>query len=123
VITLDMLSAPSAATFFENKLFNGCLNRKVGIDADGRIKNCPSMAASFGNVRDTRLADVVRQDRFQAQWSVTKDGIATCRGCELRYACSDCRAFVEDPQNGDSKPLKCGYDPALGAWTDGIETG
>ena len=121
VISLSTLSAPSPTTFFENKLFNGCLNRKIAIDATGHIKNCPSMAASFGNVRDTRLSDVVRQTRFQEKWSVTKDQIDTCRGCELRYACSDCRAYVEDSKNGYGKPLKCGYEPALGVWSDRCE--
>lgn len=118
VITLGTLSSPSPTTFFENRLYNGCLNRKIAIDAKGRIKNCPSMPVSFGKVRHTRLSDVVRQARFQQKWSVTKDEIDTCRGCELRYACSDCRAYVEDANNGYAKPLKCGYDPARGVWAD-----
>src|SRR5688572_23892986 len=42
------LSMPSASLYSELKAFNGCLNRKLSIRADGEICNCPSMKAGFG---------------------------------------------------------------------------
>ncbi len=32
--------------------------------------------------------------------------------------CTDCRAYVEDPNDNLSKPLKCGYDPYTGKWEE-----
>lgn len=116
LITQDYLSPPSVATYVELRHFNGCLNRKIGIDADGEIRNCPSMRTSFGHAGSTRLVDVVGQPAFRAAWSLSKDGIDVCSGCEFRYVCTDCRAYVERPEDPTSKPLKCGYDPETATW-------
>jgi len=40
-------------SYTESIHHNSCLNRKVSIDAEGNIKNCPSMKESFGNIRHT----------------------------------------------------------------------
>jgi hypothetical protein len=32
--------------------------------------------------------------------------------------CSDCRAYVENPNDLYSKPLKCGYDPYTTKWEE-----
>jgi|GEM_PF-4652582 len=41
--------------FTESQHHNSCLNRKISIDAEGNIKNCPSMEETFGNIRDTKI--------------------------------------------------------------------
>jgi SPASM domain peptide maturase of grasp-with-spasm system len=105
-------------TFFEAKLHNSCLNRKISIDADGNIKNCPSMKESFGNVRDTTLAEAIEKPGFKKYWDINKDKIHVCKDCEFRYVCTDCRAYVEDPEDILSKPLKCGYNPYTGEWSE-----
>lgn len=105
-------------TFTESKSFNSCLNRKMGIDENGEIKNCPSMHKSFGNIRDTKLIDVANNREFQATWHITKDLISKCKDCEFRYICTDCRAFLENPHDEYSAPLKCGYDPYSGKWQE-----
>ena len=103
-------------TFGESHSFNNCLNRKIGVDAKGNIKNCPSMQQHYGNVRDTTLEKVLKNAAFKYIWTVTKDQIEVCKGCEFRYICTDCRAYREDPENMYSKPLKCGYDPHTNKW-------
>lgn len=118
LIGIKHLNAPNVANFFETKLYNGCLNRKVSIDALGEIKNCPSMSESYGNINDTSLNSAINKIEFQDNWHITKDQIETCKDCELRYACSDCRAYLEDPKNIYSKPLKCGYNPYSGEWEE-----
>lgn len=118
VIAVKHLNAPNVANFFETKLYNGCLNRKVSIDALGEIKNCPSMSESYGNINDTSLNSAINKIGFQDKWHITKDQIEICKDCELRYACSDCRAYLEDPKNIYSKPLKCGYNPYSGEWEE-----
>ncbi|MBK7537169.1 MAG: grasp-with-spasm system SPASM domain peptide maturase [Myxococcales bacterium] len=102
--------------FTEAVEHNSCLHRKVSIDARGAIKNCPSMAHSYGQIGDTPLLQVVAQDHFQASWKVTKDQISVCQDCEFRYICHDCRAYVADPAQPLSKPARCRYNPYQGRW-------
>ena len=102
----------------ESLKFNNCLNRKVTIDENGNIKNCPAFSKSFGNITDISLKNVIELEEFKKLWSISKSEIDTCRSCEFRYVCMDCRAYVEDPSDINSKPLKCGYDPTQGIWEE-----
>lgn len=105
-------------TYNESLHFNSCLNRKVSIDSEGNIKNCPSMKTSFGNIKDTTISDAIQKPEFKKYWNINKDKIQVCKSCEFRYICTDCRAYTEDPDNITSKPLKCGYDPFTGEWNE-----
>lgn len=51
--------------FFESKKYNTCLNRKISIDRQGFIKNCPSMLENFGHIDNVILSDVVNNAEFQ----------------------------------------------------------
>lgn len=117
-ITKKQLLRPSTPTFNELHHFNGCLNRKISIDKDGQVRNCPAMRRSFGHYRSGTLSDIVARPSFQSAWRARKDKIKVCQDCQYRYACTDCRAFLEDPDSEDSKPLKCGYDPYTDSWAD-----
>ncbi len=97
---------------------NTCLNRKIAIDIEGNIKNCPSMKESFGNIRDTTLQEALEKPGFKKYWNITKDQIQTCKDCEFRYICTDCRAYLEAPEDIYSKPLKCGYNPYTCEWEE-----
>lgn len=46
------------------------------------------------------------------------DQIHICKDCEFRHICTDCRAYIEDPDDIYSKPLKCGYNPYTGEWAE-----
>jgi len=105
-------------TFTESLRHNSCLNRKVSVDRNGEIKNCPSMVDSYGNVRDTSFRDALELPGFKKYWGINKDMISGCKDCEFRYVCTDCRAYTEDPEDLLSKPLKCGYNPYTGEWAD-----
>ncbi len=96
--------------------YNSCLNKKVSIDKDGNIKNCPAMSRSFGILGKTKLSEVVAQSEFQHLWSINKDQIKTCKDCEFRFICQDCRAMVENREDPYSKPLKCKYNPYESVW-------
>ena len=104
--------------YTESLRHNSCLNRKISIDAQGNIKNCPSMPQSFGNIKDTTLAEALEKSDFKKYWNINKDKIHVCKDCEFRYICTDCRAYVEDPEDILSKPLKCGYNPYTGEWSE-----
>lgn len=105
-------------TFTEAMHHNSCLNRKVSIDRKGNIKNCPSLHESFGNVASSSLEIAVNQESFSKYWNISKDKIEVCKDCEFRYVCTDCRAYIEKPEDLYSKPIKCGYDPYTCNWED-----
>jgi len=112
-----------------NKLFaeslhhNSCLNRKISIDKNGNIRNCPSMPESFGNIKDTTLEEALSKSGFKKYWNITKNQIEVCKDCEFRYICTDCRAYTERTHTNEegldiSKPLKCGYNPYTAEWEE-----
>lgn len=113
--TLFTINVPH---FTESQHYNTCLNRKISIDAEGNIKNCPSMSKSYGNIRDTKLIDVVNSPDFQKVWHIKKDEITKCKDCEFRHICTDCRAYIENPEDQYSAPLKCGYNPYTCEWEE-----
>ncbi|MHB1179068.1 MAG: grasp-with-spasm system SPASM domain peptide maturase [Daejeonella sp.] len=104
--------------FTESINFNSCLNRKISIDEEGYIKNCPSMKESFGNITSITLREALNEPTFKKMWNIKKDNISVCNDCEFRHICVDCRAYIEDPENINSKPLKCGYNPYTNEWKD-----
>lgn len=106
------------ASFTEAQHHNSCLNRKITIDVNGEIKNCPSMTRTFGNIKDTTFEEVLADQDFKNLWNINKDKILVCKDCEFRYVCTDCRAYIDEPDNILSKPLKCGYNPYIGKWDE-----
>ncbi len=63
------------------------------------------------------LQEVVKNESsFKQYWSIKKDQIDTCKVCEFRYMCTDCRVFIENSDDLYSKPSKCNYNPYTGIW-------
>lgn len=103
--------------------YNSCLHKKISIDREGNIKNCPLMPESFGNIRNRSLEEALAEPGFKRYWNITKDSIEECKDCEFRHICTDCRAYTErshyNSENLDiSKPLKCGYNPYTNEWKE-----
>lgn len=101
--------------FTESKQFNNCLNKKLAIDTRGIVKNCTAIKESYGHINEINIEEIVKSKEFQKYWRITKDDIESCKDCEFRYMCSDCRAFTI---NNDilSKPLYCEYNPKTTKW-------
>jgi radical SAM protein with 4Fe4S-binding SPASM domain len=70
------------------------------------------MPESFGKLGEISLRELTINPRFTKLWKTRKDDINTCKDCEFRYICSDCRAFVQS----ENKPLKCNYNPYIANW-------
>ena len=120
IINKKSMSLSGLNSFMENKKHNSCLNRKISIDESGKIKNCPSMKKDYGDLDNVSLVEVLADRAFTGLWDIRKDQIKVCKDCEFRYICSDCRAYVEDPSDIYSKPLKCSYNPYTGKWEEKI---
>jgi SPASM domain peptide maturase of grasp-with-spasm system len=104
--------------FSESQNHNTCLNRKISIDTLGNIKNCPSMLNSYGNIARNKLKEVLENKEFLKYWNISKTQVQICSICEFRNICTDCRAFLQNPNDIYSKPLKCGYDPKKVIWEE-----
>ena len=104
--------------FIEAHSCNTCLNRKISIDRNGVIRNCPLMERSFGNIKDYSIKEIVHLPGFKDLWNNSKDQIDICKDCEFRYLCTDCRHFIKDKNNIHSQPSKCKYNPYIGKWGD-----
>ncbi len=74
------------------------------------------MNKSFGNIRNTTLAEAIEKPGFKELWFINKDKIDVCKVCEFRHMCTDCRAFIKDPENIYSQPSKCPYNPYIAKW-------
>lgn len=102
--------------FTEALNFNTCLNRKISLDSLGNVKNCPSQQNGFGHISEVSLHEVILNEQFTQLWKLKKDDIEICRDCEYRYICTDCRIFIRNKQDKNSKPSKCTYDPYTATW-------
>lgn len=105
-------SFTAISTITEAYNHNSCLNRKLSIDHNGDIKNCPTLPSTYGNANNDTLSAAITPE-FMKYWNLSKDQINICKVCEYRYVCTDCRAFLE---NDKEKPLKCTYDPYTLKW-------
>lgn len=100
--------------FTESLSHNNCLNRKLTIDENGYISNCPSLPVKYGHVAENKILEIVSSPRFQKLWEIKKDEIKVCQDCEFRYMCLDCRAYLDSDIKG--QPLYCDYNPYLSLW-------
>lgn len=70
------------------------------------------------------LEEVINSKGLQSLWKITKDEIETCRNCEYRYACHDCRPLAEDTTgNFYAKNPRCNYNPLRGEWGENSKEG
>ncbi len=111
----------NSLTYLESLSHNTCLNKKISIDSEGEIKNCPSMLKSYGNIENTSLMSTLQIKEFKKYWDIKKEDVKECNNCEFRSICTDCRAYLEDPKDLYSKPLKCGYNILTGEWQNWSE--
>ncbi len=94
--------------------YNTCLYKKLGVDVEGNLKNCPAMSQTLGHVDE--LENYTLYDFETPSWYITKDQVEVCKDCEFRYICTDCRAITDDPANPLSRPSNCEYNPYLAKW-------
>ena len=112
IINFENLSFGVETQFQINKKFNGCLYKKLTIDVNGEIRNCPYIKSK---IKFKTIKEALLNSDFQRLWFIKKDDIKVCKDCEFRYNCNDCRAFISK-DNIYSKPLKCNYNPYTNEW-------
>lgn len=105
--------------FFYSRHFNPCLGHKVAVDCGGEIKPCLWWHDSIGIIARDNLKEMINREVFDEYWYSSKDRIDTCKDCELRYACPDCRISHRDRENTlKKKPAYCNYNPFTGGYDE-----
>jgi len=94
--------------------YNSCLYKKIGIDVDGFIKNCPSTKKIISHVNNINTLKI--NELETELWYLKKDDISICSDCEFRYICNDCR--VKTMNGIKSRPTTCEYNPYTSQWED-----
>lgn len=97
---------------------NNCLFKKIGIDKEGNIKNCPSCISSLGKVENESIEKVISNREYLNLTEIKKEDIEICKDCEFRSICSDCRVFIDEDNNIKSRPSKCNYNPYISLWSN-----
>jgi radical SAM protein with 4Fe4S-binding SPASM domain len=87
----------------------------VAVDANGDIKACLWFDRVLGNVENDDIKKMIIRGDFDIYWDAHKMKIDSCKDCELRRVCDDCRAEVENTgKDFYAKPSFCDYDPYTG---------
>lgn len=97
------------------KKFNGCLYKKISLNRNGYLMNCPLMEHDYGHISKHSVKEISNDETFKFWGKINKDQISECKVCEYRYNCCDCRA-IRKSKDIYSKPLKCSYNPNLNIW-------
>ncbi|MCL0078067.1 radical SAM protein [Dehalococcoidia bacterium] len=88
---------------------HGCWRGKIAIASTGDVFPCiAARDIALGNVKQQSLPDIIISDHLKQIWELSKDKIESCRDCEYRYACFDCRVRAG---NLTGKPTDCSYNP------------
>ncbi len=97
-----------------------CWRGKFAIKADGRLIPCTMCREiEIGDIRHKKLSEIIDEGAFDSIWDIDVDSTRICRECELRYACSDCRALTYAfTGNLYAKDPTCPYDPYTGDAAD-----
>ena len=109
--------------FALSQYFNTCLYKKIYINSEGNIQNCP-YSKPFGNIDNlsvTQIRLLSENSTFTKNWNVTKDKISVCKDCEFRHFCTDCRVFIKGKNDIYSQPKNCKYNPYIAKWEGEID--
>lgn len=103
--------------------WNSCWAGKIAITSRGDVLPCVFAREHIvGNILQTGLEGIAFGENLQRLWRLTKDDVDTCKDCEYRYACKDCRPLAE-ALGGTlrSKYPRCTYNPYAGTWGNTTE--
>lgn len=108
----------STYAFSCNRQWNSCWYGKLAITSSGDVIPCIfARDLICGNVR-TDSYDSIREKLLE-YWRITKDKVETCRSCEFRYACDDCRPLaIGDGDGLLGKYPRCMYTPSSCQWQE-----
>jgi radical SAM protein with 4Fe4S-binding SPASM domain len=93
-----------------NKLYNPCWGMTMAIDQEGIVKPCLWSDIELGHIQKEGFFPLI--EKLEPYWHLTKGKIDTCKDCEYKFICPDCRAGARK-QSGclTGKTAGCDYNP------------
>ena len=106
--------------FLRNLHCNSCWYGKFAVIENGDVLPCVfERTRIYGNVRQNSLKDILASENARKCWFMDFGKIQTCRDCEFRFACHDCRPVaVAVTGKFDGKNPRCRYDVYAGIWRE-----
>ena len=98
---------------------HNCFSKKMCINSEGSAFPCiMERDIILGNVLIDRLDGILKNPSNDNIRGLSKDFIETCKDCEYRYCCFDCRPKAKKDGLGNlfAKPSNCSYNPYEGRW-------
>lgn len=98
-----------------NHKYNSCWGQKAAVTADNKVRPCIYSDIDAGDLKNGNIAEIMEE--LKTYWEITKDNVETCKECELRFACFDCREIARKKSGHllAANP-NCKYNPATGTW-------
>lgn len=103
---------------FDNAFYsNTCWRGKIVISEDGTVLPCVfERNIKLGSIRTDTISNILNSEKATACWNFTYDKIKSCRDCEFRFACKDCRPLARASSTLYAKNPRCTYDVYSGEW-------
>lgn len=104
--------------FVSNMNRNSCFYGKITVQENGDVTPCEfERGYVYGNIRKNTVSEIIHNERAKAMWFLDFSRVETCRECEFRFACHDCRPLGKSV-NGSmfSRNPRCRYDIYSGKW-------
>lgn len=110
------------STFFDKAFTNNtCWHGKIVVSTDGSVFPCEFARSTIcGNINIKPLDEILAGEQIKNCWHLSFDQIETCKDCEFRFACKDCRPLgYANTGTIHGKSYRCKYDPYTGIWNTG----
>ncbi|HLA38073.1 MAG TPA: PqqD family peptide modification chaperone [Candidatus Brocadiales bacterium] len=93
-----------------------CWKSEIVISSEGVVYPCIfARCLPVGRFPEMRLKEIIQGQAVQKLWQITLDNVETCKDCELRYGCFNCRALALTTTGRLlAKDPRCQYNPYTG---------
>ena len=108
----------SQSKFLNAYYNNTCWFGKIAITPTGKVIPCVfERSIELGDVTTHSIADILSSESLKKHWSIDFSQVETCKDCEYRFACKDCRPLGRSVcGNLYGKNPRCLYNPYTGSW-------
>lgn len=103
--------------YTESQKYNLFYNRRIYVDNKNNVKHGIKEIGNFGNLKISKIVEILSSNNFTNLWNISKDQIEVCKDCEFRYICPDNRIPIKkDAELYYYHNNDCNYNPYTNQW-------